>query len=102
MAAPPQKPAREPAGRINSTLVTDFSGGCATDRVQFRAIHSVHIIGRSTMQASPYAAPPGTVRMRPILDDLAQEWWLILLRGVLAVIFGVLTFIWPGITLLLS
>jgi uncharacterized membrane protein HdeD (DUF308 family) len=31
---------------------------------------------------------------------LARNWWLILLRGVFAVIFGVLTFIWPAGSLL--
>lgn len=44
--------------------------------------------------------PPGTVLMRPMLDPLARNWWLILLRGVCAIIFGLLTFFWPGITLL--
>lgn len=44
--------------------------------------------------------PPGTVQMRPMLDPLARNWWLFLLRGILAIIFGILTFIWPGLTLL--
>ena len=34
-----------------------------------------------------------------MLQALARYWWLILLRGIAAIIFGVLAFIWPGITL---
>lgn len=37
---------------------------------------------------------------RPLLHALAQNWWLILVRGICAIIFGVLSFVWPGITLL--
>jgi uncharacterized membrane protein HdeD (DUF308 family) len=42
------------------------------------------------------AAPAGEL----ILPILAKYWWLILLRGIAAIIFGILAFIWPGITLL--
>lgn len=42
---------------------------------------------------------PGDIISRPILAGLAKNWWLILLRGICAVIFGVLTFVWPGVTL---
>jgi uncharacterized membrane protein HdeD (DUF308 family) len=34
-----------------------------------------------------------------MVHALAKNWWLILLRGIAAVIFGALTFVWPGVTL---
>ena len=47
----------------------------------------------SALSSSP--APSGS----PLAQTLARYWWLILLRGIAAIIFGVLAFIWPGITL---
>ncbi len=31
---------------------------------------------------------------------LSRYWWVILIRGVLAILFGILVFAWPGISLL--
>jgi uncharacterized membrane protein HdeD (DUF308 family) len=57
------------------------------------------LFGRTTMSAHVDSGP----RMPPIasalLGKLADNWWLLLLRGIASIIFGVIAFLWPGITL---
>lgn len=33
-----------------------------------------------------------------MLSSITSNWWLAALRGALAVIFGVVAFVWPGVT----
>ena len=34
-----------------------------------------------------------------VLSQLARNWWVFALRGAIAILFGILAWVWPGITL---
>jgi len=52
------------------------------------------------MSSTPIQPSPPSSLLGPALRELAENWWLLLLRGIAAIAFGVLTFIWPDLSLL--
>lgn len=34
-----------------------------------------------------------------MITELARNWWVFLVRGILAILFGIAAFVWPGITI---
>jgi uncharacterized membrane protein HdeD (DUF308 family) len=49
--------------------------------------------GAAMTMSAPTLTPP------TLLHTLSRYWWLILLRGIAFIVFGVLAFMWPGLTL---
>lgn len=55
------------------------------------------------MRGRPHSRVAGVTSDRdhdPVIELLTRNWWLVALRGVLAVIFGLVTLVWPDLTLL--
>jgi uncharacterized membrane protein HdeD (DUF308 family) len=46
-------------------------------------------------ESGPHVGPVASL----VLAKLAENWWLLLVRGLAAIAFGVVSFLWPGITL---
>jgi uncharacterized membrane protein HdeD (DUF308 family) len=47
--------------------------------------------------SAPTITPP-TLTPPTLLHSLSRYWWLVLLRGIAFIVFGVLAFMWPGLT----
>jgi len=51
------------------------------------------------MSTHAESGPRMPLAVSALLGALAENWWLLLLRGLVAIAFGVIAFFWPDITL---
>ena len=51
------------------------------------------------MSTHTKSGPRMPLAVSALLGTLAENWWLLLLRGLVAIAFGVIAFFWPDITL---
>src|SRR5687767_8754379 len=77
-------------GRHGPRLAHGVSGGGREASEQRRSA--------MTSSHSPHTTT-GPLFTGPLLHGLAQNWWVFLLRGILAIVIGILAFVWPGVTL---
>jgi uncharacterized membrane protein HdeD (DUF308 family) len=47
----------------------------------------------------PQRRGPSLPRDELVLGGMVRRWWLLLLRGIAAIVFGIMIFLWPGLTL---